>query len=83
MLVPITMTDRAEASTGKCARPLLLYTFDAEGGKPFIRVVPHVVSCKHGTQDVCLVNKVRKYHNMCKTMVSVYVASETQQRMFC
>jgi hypothetical protein len=41
------------------------------------------VSCKHGTQDLCTVNKVRKYHSICKTVESVYVATETQQRIFC
>jgi hypothetical protein len=30
-----------------------------------------VVICKHGTQDVCTMNKVRKYHSMCKTLVSI------------
>jgi hypothetical protein len=39
--------------------------------------------CKHGTQDVCTVNKVREYHSMCKTVVNVYVATETQPRIFC
>jgi hypothetical protein len=42
-----------------------------------------VVSCKHITQDLCAVNKVRKYHSMCKTVESVYIAIETQQRIFC
>jgi hypothetical protein len=42
-----------------------------------------VVSFMHGTQDVCTVNKVRKYHTMCKMVVSVYVAIETQQWIFC
>jgi hypothetical protein len=42
-----------------------------------------VVSCKHGTLDVCMVNKVRKYHNMCKTVDSVYAAFETQGGVFC
>ncbi len=41
-----------------------------------------VVSCDHGTQDVCKVNKVRKYHSMCETVVSAYVAVETQRRIF-
>ncbi len=27
-----------------------------------------VVSWKHGTQDVCMMNKVCKYHIMCKTV---------------
>ncbi len=36
----------------------------------------------HGTLDVCTVNKMRKYHSMCKTVDSVYVAIETQQRYF-
>jgi hypothetical protein len=38
------------------------------------------VSCKHGTLDVCTVNKVRKYHSMCETVDSVYIAIETKQR---
>jgi hypothetical protein len=33
--------------------------------------------------NVCTVNKVCKYHCMCKTVVSVYVAVETQQKIFC
>ncbi len=41
-----------------------------------------VVSCKHGTQDVYIVKEVCKYHSMCEMMVSVYVAIETQQKMF-
>jgi hypothetical protein len=41
------------------------------------------VSCKHGTQDVCMVNEVRKYHCMCETADSVYIAIETQQRILC
>ncbi len=42
-----------------------------------------ILSCKHGTQDVCMVNEVRKYHSMCKMVDSVYVVIETQQRVFC
>jgi hypothetical protein len=42
-----------------------------------------VVSCKHSTQDVCMVNKVRKYHSMCKTVESVHAVVETQRRIFC
>jgi hypothetical protein len=30
---------------------------------------------------MCMVNKVRKYHSMRKTVDSVYVAIETQQRI--
>ncbi len=41
-----------------------------------------VVSCTHGTLDVCMVNKVCKCHSMCQTVDSVYVAFETQQRVF-
>jgi hypothetical protein len=41
------------------------------------------VNCEHGTQHVCTVNKVCKYHSMCEMVVSVYIAVETQQRMFC
>ncbi len=37
-----------------------------------------VMSCKHGTGDVCTVNKVREYHSMCKMVGSVYVAVEIQ-----
>ncbi len=42
-----------------------------------------VMSCKHGTQDVCTVNEVRKYHSMCKMVDSVHAAVETQRRIFC
>ena len=41
------------------------------------------MSCKHGTQDVCMVNEVCKYHSMCKTIESVHAAAETQRRIFC
>jgi hypothetical protein len=41
-----------------------------------------IVSCKHSTQDVCTVNMVREYHSMCKMVVSVYVAIETQRGYF-
>ncbi len=41
------------------------------------------MSCKHGTQDVCTVNEVPKYHSMCKMVVKLYVAVETQWRIFC
>ncbi len=41
-----------------------------------------VVNCKHSTQDVCMVNKVRKYHSMCQTVDSVYIAIKTQQQVF-
>ncbi len=41
------------------------------------------MSCKHGTQDVCTENTVRKYRSMCKTVISIYVAVETQRRVFC
>ncbi len=41
------------------------------------------MSCKHGTQDGCTVNKLHKYHSMCEMVDSVYVAIETQQRVFC
>jgi hypothetical protein len=44
---------------------------------------PRCVSCKQDTQDMCTVNEVRKYHCMCETVDSVYVAVETQQRIFC
>jgi hypothetical protein len=42
------------------------------------------LSCNvyHGNLDVCTVNKVRKYHSMCKMADSVYLAVETQQRIF-
>jgi hypothetical protein len=40
------------------------------------------VSYKHGTQDVCTVNKVRKYHSMCKTVESVQATIETQEEYF-
>jgi hypothetical protein len=42
-----------------------------------------VVSCKHSTLDVCMANKLCKYHGMCETVDSVYVAIETQQKIFC
>jgi hypothetical protein len=45
--------------------------------------VLNVVSCKHGTQDVCTVNKRGKYPSMCKTVESVHAAVETQRRIFC
>jgi hypothetical protein len=41
------------------------------------------MSCKHGTQEVCMVNEVRKYHNMCKRVESVHAAVEIQRRIFC
>jgi hypothetical protein len=41
-----------------------------------------VVSCEHGTQDVCTVKEVRKYHSMCETVESVHTAVETQRRIF-
>jgi hypothetical protein len=43
----------------------------------------YVVSCKQGTQDVCMVNKVQKYHSMCETVESVHAAVETQREIFC
>jgi hypothetical protein len=43
----------------------------------------HCRELYHGTLDVCMVNKVCKYHSMCKTVHSVYLAIETQQRIFC
>jgi hypothetical protein len=43
----------------------------------------YVVSYKHGTQDVCTVNKVPKYHSMCKTVECVHAAVETQRIIFC
>ncbi len=43
----------------------------------------YVVSCKHSTQDVCTVNKVRKNHSMCEMVESVQTAIETQKRVFC
>jgi hypothetical protein len=44
--------------------------------------VPSVVSCKHGTQDVCTVNKVCKYPSMCEMVERVRAAIETQRRVF-
>ncbi len=38
-----------------------------------------VLSCKHGTQDVCMVNKVHKYHSMCKTAVCIYCCWDTME----
>jgi hypothetical protein len=40
------------------------------------------MSCKHGTQDVCTVNKVRKYHSMCEMVESVHAAIKTQEEYF-
>jgi hypothetical protein len=42
-----------------------------------------VMNCKHGTQDVCMVNMVRKYYSMCETVESVHAAVETQRRILC
>jgi hypothetical protein len=42
-----------------------------------------VVSCNHSAQDVCMVNKVCKYHSMCKMVENVHTAVETQRRTFC
>ncbi len=42
----------------------------------------YFMSCKHGTEEVCMVNEVRKYHSMCKTVESVNAAVETQRRIF-
>ncbi len=41
------------------------------------------MNCKHGTQDVCTVIEIRKYHKMCKMVESVHAAVETQNRIFC
>jgi hypothetical protein len=41
------------------------------------------VSCNQGTQDVCTVNTVHKYHSMWETVESVHAAVETQRRIFC
>ncbi len=35
---------------------------------------------KHGSQEVCTVNKVCKYHSMCEMVESVHAAVETQRR---
>jgi hypothetical protein len=43
----------------------------------------NVVSCKHGTQNVCMVNEVHKYQCLCKTVESVHAAVETQRGIFC
>jgi hypothetical protein len=32
---------------------------------------PSVVTYQHGTQDVCMVSEVRKYHSMCEMVDSV------------
>jgi hypothetical protein len=39
---------------------------------------PVCLELYHGTLDVCTVNKVRKYHSMCKIVDSVYAAVEAQ-----
>ncbi len=38
---------------------------------------------KHGTQDVCTVKKVRKYHSMCEMVESIHAVVEKQRRAFC
>ncbi len=43
----------------------------------------NIVICKHGTQEVCTVNKVRKYHCMFETVESVHSAIGAQRRRFC
>jgi hypothetical protein len=40
------------------------------------------VSYKQSTQEVCTVNKVRKYHSMCKMVEIVRAAVETQGEYF-
>jgi hypothetical protein len=40
------------------------------------------VSYEHGTQDVCMVNKVGKHHSMCEMVEGVHTAVETQRRIF-
>jgi hypothetical protein len=40
------------------------------------------MSHKHGTQDVCTVNEVRKYHSICKKLESVHAAVEIQRIIF-
>ncbi len=61
---------------------MLLDSFYLEKVYESVKFVIHlskegVVSCKHSTQDVCTVNKVRKYHSsMCKMVVSGYVGTK-------
>ncbi len=43
----------------------------------------YVVSSKQGTQDVCMVNKVSKYHSICETVESIHTTVETQRRILC
>ncbi len=38
-----------------------------------------VVSCKHSAQDMCVENKVRKYHSMCKMAVSICCHWDTME----
>jgi hypothetical protein len=40
------------------------------------------MSYKHGTQDLCTVNDVCKYHTMCETVESVHATVETQEEYF-
>ncbi len=40
---------------------------------------PSVVSCKHGAQDVCMGNKVHKYHSMCKMAVCIRFCWDTME----
>jgi hypothetical protein len=82
-LAPITHADRLErAQWGPLgATTLLSATRESKDSRQ--EKTMDVVSCKHGTQDVCTVNKIRKYHSMCKTVDSGYIAIETQQRIFC
>jgi hypothetical protein len=41
------------------------------------------MSHKHGTQEVCTVNEVQKYHSMCERVESVHAAIETQIKIYC
>ncbi len=40
------------------------------------------MSCKHGTLDVCMVNKLRKYHSMCKMVDSVLLPLRNNREYF-
>ncbi len=81
--IPSTVVDSgATSSVGMPTGPFL--STGQQSDKTFC--LPNgwcVVSCKHGTQVVCVINEVRKYHSMCKVVESEHAAIETQRRIFC
>jgi hypothetical protein len=81
MAVPCSLVDANQVMM------LAAYVFFVSG-TAFLLTVPQrikFVCCElyQGTLDVCTVNKVRKCHCTCNTVVCVYIAIETQQRLFC